>query len=48
MLHDQSMLDAELFMEALDGRIQEGWFDRPLVFLCHASEDQLFVDWTAS
>src|ERR671923_1355486 len=37
VLHDQPILDAELFIEALDGRIHEG-LDRPLIFLCHASE----------
>ncbi len=43
VLHDQPVLDAELFIEALDARIHEG-LDRPLVFLCHASEDKPFVD----
>lgn len=43
ILHDQPILDAELFIEALDIRIQGG-FDRPLVFICHASEDKPFVD----
>ncbi len=43
VLHDQLILDAELFLGALDRRIHEG-LDRPLIFMCHASEDKPFVD----
>jgi hypothetical protein len=43
VVHDQLILDAELFMGALETRVHEG-FDRPLLFVCHASEDKTFVD----
>ena len=43
LLKDQPILDAELFMEALESRIHEG-LKRPLVFICHASEDKSIVD----
>jgi hypothetical protein len=43
VLRDQPILDAELFMEALESRIHED-MDRPLLFICHASEDKPFVE----
>jgi hypothetical protein len=43
LLHDQLIPDAELFMEALESRIHEG-LNRPLLFICHASEDKLVAD----
>ena len=43
LLYDQPILDAELFMEALESRIHEG-LKRPLLFICHASEDKPVVD----
>jgi hypothetical protein len=43
VLHDQEILDAELFIEAVESRIHVG-LERALVFICHASEDKPFVD----
>jgi hypothetical protein len=42
-LDDQVLAEAEEYMAAVEGRIQEG-MDRPLLFICHASEDRVFVD----
>jgi hypothetical protein len=42
-LSDQPILEAEAFMAALEVRVREG-LDRPLLFVCHASEDKAFVD----
>ena len=43
LLNNQLILDAELFMEALESRMHEA-SDRPILFVCHASEDKPFVD----
>lgn len=42
-LGDQPILEAEKFIEALEARIHAG-LDRPLLFVCHASEDKAFAD----
>lgn len=42
LLPDQLFPEAEAFVEAFEGRIHEG-FQRPLLFLCHASEDKPFA-----
>lgn len=43
LLQNQTFADAEMFMEALETRIHDG-FTRPLLFMCHASEDKPMVD----
>jgi hypothetical protein len=40
---DQPILEAETFMAAIDERVREG-IERPLMFICHASEDSAFVE----
>jgi hypothetical protein len=40
---DQSFPDAEAFMAAIENRVLEG-LERPLMFICHASEDKAFVE----
>ncbi len=42
-LHDQSLLDAEAFMQAIDHRVSSASAP-PTLFICHASEDKSFVD----
>lgn len=43
LLPDQPILEAEAFMEAIGGRM-EGGLEASLLFLCHASEDSVFVE----
>jgi len=43
LLPDQLFPEAEAFVEAFERRIHEG-FQRPLLFLCHASEDKPFAE----
>ncbi len=40
---DQSIPEAESFMAAIEDRIREG-MERPVMFICHASEDKPFVE----
>ena len=42
-LHDQTILEAETFVEEIDSRVQTA-YEPPSLFLCHASEDKPFVD----
>jgi hypothetical protein len=42
-VHDQTLLEAESFAEEINSRV-EGAYQPPSLFLCHASEDKLFVD----
>lgn len=42
-LPDQPILEAESFMGAIDERVRED-LERPLMFICHASEDSAFVE----
>lgn len=43
LLPDQLFPEAEAFVQAIERGIHEG-FQRPLVFLCHASEDKPFAE----
>jgi hypothetical protein len=42
-LPDQTIREAEFFMAAVEDRIRDG-MNRPLMFICHASEDKPFVE----
>lgn len=43
LLPDQPIIEAESFVSAIESRINDG-VDRPLLFICHASEDETFVE----
>lgn len=43
VMQNQTFADAEMFVEALEARIPDG-LARPLLFICHASEDKSTVD----
>jgi len=40
---DQGIVEAESFMAAIEERIHDD-MERPLMFICHATEDKLFVE----
>lgn len=42
-IEDQPIPEAESYMAAIEKRVQEG-MARPLIFICHASEDKPFVE----